>query len=134
MKKTLLALCASALLAGCSPRFTEVAFVNDFRPYTTQGFYIYPEGTDYKEMYVPVADLEYFFRAVPVPDKPVKKNSDMYYNQTSVNRGNNYMMDKFVELAKEHGANTIINFKSVALIKDNVVTGYTLSGVGVVGK
>ena len=85
-------------------------------------------------MYVPVADLEYFFRAVPVPDKPVKKNSDMYYNQTSVNRGNNYMMDKFVELAKEHGANTIINFKSVALIKDNVVTGYTLSGVGVVGK
>lgn len=134
MKKLLFTLLSISLLASCSPRYSESLFESDYTQHVKEGFYIYPEGAVPAVLdYTPLSSLSLVF-TYGKPDKKIsapgitiiKDGAPQTFSDYAI-PSKNYMVEKLVNVAKQHGANAIINLKGKEIGKQQ----YVISGVAV---
>ncbi len=134
MKKLLFTLLSISILTSCSPRYSEALYKSDYTQHVKEGFYIYPEGAVPSVLnYIPMASVSIVF-TYGKPDKKtnspgimiIKDGAPQTFSDYAI-PSKNYMVEKLVDAAKQHGANAIINLKGKEIGKQQ----YVISGVAV---
>lgn len=130
MKKIISFAMLVALASSCtSLQYVENTYVQDYRQYVEEGFYIYPkECSNALLKYVPISYIEIDAH----PGKPQKGQDTSGLAVLEYGDPNTfadtavptykYLTDKLVKKAKEMGANAIISFQCVR---------YNASGIAV---
>lgn len=133
MKKILLAVIV-VLITSCSvPRFYQDVYVNDFRPYTEDGFTISPYHEGYQYESIGLIDIEF-----TAGRKDGYVNAS--YNWRSSQNGAKYkdwyqpdyayMLDELVKKAKQMGANGILDLKCTSIYNGkttvSVISGFAV--------